>query len=1056
MTNVVQGNGTATTDFDSRIAPILARRCLGCHNGSDKKGGLDLTSRNAALAGGESGEVIVAGKPDDSLLVERIDGDEMPPKKPLPADEKRLLREWIAGGATWGTDSIDVFRFSSENRAGYDWWALQPVTRPAPPSVKDAVWVTNPIDNFILAKLEASGLTHSPPADRRTLIRRLSFDLLGLPPTPEEVAAFVADPDPTAYEKLVDRYLESPHYGERWGRHWLDVVRFGESQGFERDKLRPNSWPYRDWVIAAFNSDLPYDEFVRRQLAGDVLQPHDPTSVIATGFLVAAPWDEVGQTQQSAAMKAVVRQDEMEDYIAVVCQSFLGLTANCARCHDHKFDPITQREYYRLSAALAGVRPGDRESLSDLSRVKADPRRASGAERLAELQRQLAEIDNPVRERLLARKRSSPAPDRQPPRPIARWEFDGNLHDSLGQLHGTAHGAAKLEAGRLVLDGNDAFVATAPLDRSLSEKTLEVWVTLANLDQRGGAAISVQTLDGIMFDAIVFGEREPKKWMAGSNGFVRYQSFQGEDEQLPSPLRGRGAGGAGAERPQDSQSKAATNANHSPPTHRPQGERGVYFAITYGSDQSITAYRNGEPYGRGYVANGLVNFETGKAQVVFGLRHSPPGPGKMLAAAIDRAALYDRALSADEIAASAGVVTEPVVRLDEILAGLTPDQRSRRNAIVIELTRLETELRLWNGGPVYAVKPSAPEPTHFLVRGNPGQKKDLMRPGAIRSVAGLSPEFDLPADASDAARRINLAEWITDAKNPLTARVLVNRLWHYHFGTGIVDTPNDFGFNGGRPSHPELLDWLASELTGQSRGQRREARGPAPPTDSSRSTLDARRSTPWSLKHIHRLIVTSSTYRQASRHVAAAARVDAGNRLLWRKTPLRLEAETLRDAMLAVAGELNPTMGGPGYQDFKTFTFNSQFYEMLDPEGFAFNRRTVYRTWVRSGRSDFLDVFDCPDPSTTSPKRAVTTTPLQALSLLNNSFLLRMSDRFAARLVDDAGDDAARQVRRAYELAFGRPAAADEVSRATRFVADHGWPALCRVLFNANEFLYVE
>jgi hypothetical protein len=981
-----------------------------------------MSSRKSALAGGESGEVIVTGKPDDSLLIERITADEMPPKKPLSADEKRLLRDWVAGGAKWGTDPIDLFKYTSDNRAGYDWWALQPVRPPALPKVKDAAWVANPIDAFILAGLEAKGLTHSPMAERRALIRRLSFDLLGLPPSPEDVAAFVADKSPDAYQKLVDRYLASPHYGERWGRHWLDVVRFGESQGFERDKLRTNSWQYRDWVIAAFNNDLPYDEFVRQQLAGDVLQPNDPTSVIATGFLVAAAWDEVGQSQQSAAMKSVVRQDEMEDYVAVIGQSFLGLTANCARCHDHKFDPITQREYYRLTAALAGVRHGERESLSDLGRVKAEARRANAVTRLTELQRQLAEIDNPVRQRLLAARKSQPVPDRKPPQPIARWEFDGNLQDSVGQLHGTAHGGAKVEAGRLVLDGKDAFVSTVPLEKLLKEKTLEVWMSLANLDQRGGAVISVQTLDGGTFDAIVFGEREPRKWMAGSNGYVRTQSFQGEDENPPSPLRGRG----------------------------------VHVAIVFGPDKSITAYRNGKRYGQGYLANDLVPFESDKSQVVFGLRHSPPSAGKMLAGSIDRAALYDRALTADEIAASAGTVAEPTVSDDQILAGLAPEQRTRRNAIVVELSRLQSEQRLWHGGPVYAVKPSPPEPTHLLDRGNPAQKKDVLTPGAIQSVAGLSPEFDLPADASDAARRIKLAEWITDRKNPLTARVLVNRLWHYHFGTGIVDTPNDFGFNGGRPTHVELLDWMAAELVGGSRVESRESRDSTLATNSSLSTLNSQLSTPWSLKHIHRLIVMSSTYRQTSRHVAAAAQVDAGNRLLWRKNPVRLEAETLRDTMLAVAGELNPTMGGPGYQDFRTFNFNSQFYEMLDPEGSAFNRRTVYRTWVRSGRNEFLDVFDCPDPSTTAPKRAVTTTPLQALSLLNNSFLLRMSDRFAERLAREAGSDLRRQIARAYELAFGRVASDDEIARAAQFASDHGLPALCRVLFNANEFLYVE
>ena len=351
-------------DFDNAIAPLLARRCLECHNRTEKKGGLDLSSEKTMLAGGESGEVLVPRKPEESLLWERVSKREMPPKKPLSEDEQQVLRRWIAGEAKWGTDPIDLFRFTSENRAGYDWWSLQPVKRPPLPKVAGELWEQNPIDRFVLAGLAARGLAPSAPADKRVLIRRLSFDLLGLPPDPADIDAFVADDSPDAYGHLVERYLKSPHYGERWGRHWLDVVRFGESQGFERDKLRPNAWPYRDWVISAFNDDLPYDEFVRLQLAGDVLRPEDPRGTIATGFLVAAPWDEVGQTQQSAAMKAVVRQDELEDLLAATGQTFLGLTVNCARCHDHKFDPITQAEYYKLAATLAGCRHGERESLS--------------------------------------------------------------------------------------------------------------------------------------------------------------------------------------------------------------------------------------------------------------------------------------------------------------------------------------------------------------------------------------------------------------------------------------------------------------------------------------------------------------------------------------------------------------------------------------------------------------------------------------------------------------------------------------------------------------------
>ncbi|HTI50290.1 MAG TPA: DUF1549 domain-containing protein, partial [Planctomycetaceae bacterium] len=429
--------------FDDQVAPLLARRCLGCHNRTDKKGGLDLSTAGAVKTGGDTGPALVAGKPEMSLLWERIAGDEMPPKQPLSEAEKQIVHRWIAAAAKWGTDPIDPFRYSSDVRAGYDWWSLQPVRRPALPQVKADRWPAGVIDRFVLAQLEAAGLDPSPPADKRTLIRRLSFDLLGLPPEPADVEKFLADESPGAYAELVDRLLDSPHYGERWGRHWLDVARFGESQGFERDRLRAFSWPYRDWVIESFNRDLPYDEFVRLQVAGDVLRPGDPRAVIATGFLVAGPWDEVGQTQQSAAMKAVVRQDELEDLIAVTGQTFLGLTVNCARCHDHKFDPITQTEYYRLAAVFAGVRQGERDSPGGADAGHLAPQAAALPEQIAVLEQRLHEIDEPVRRRLLEQQRANPPPPVEKPRPMARWEFESDLRDSAGELHGTAHGKAR-------------------------------------------------------------------------------------------------------------------------------------------------------------------------------------------------------------------------------------------------------------------------------------------------------------------------------------------------------------------------------------------------------------------------------------------------------------------------------------------------------------------------------------------------------------------------------------------------------------------------------------
>ncbi|RPI83867.1 MAG: DUF1549 domain-containing protein, partial [Planctomycetaceae bacterium] len=709
--------------------------------------------------------------------------------------------------------------------------------------------VRNPIDQFVAAARVARGLPHSPQADRRTLARRLWFDLLGLPPAPEDLEAFMGDQSPLAWENLVDRLLERPEYGERWGRHWLDIVRFGESQGFERDKLRGNSWQYRDWVVAAFNRDLPYDEFVRLQIAGDVLRPDDPLAVIATGFLVAAPWDEVGQSQQSQAMKMVVRQDELEDIIGATAQTFLGLTVNCARCHDHKFDPISQREYYQISAALAGVRHGERECLSDAGRQAVAAQQAEVQAELKVRQRRLDDFDRPHREALLAQRRQTPS-SVAVPAPIAAWEFNGDLRDSSAGMHGTAHGTARVENGRLLLEGGaETRVETELLARELREKSLAVWVSLENLEQQGGAAISVQSPSGAVFDAIVYGEREAGQWMAGSNGFVRSQSFQAGLETERSPAS-------------------------------------VQITLVYGLDQSVTCYRNGRLYGVPYRAGSLATFEKGKAQVVFGMRHSPPGGNRMLACAIDRAAVFDRALSPDEVAALVGVPSE-FVTTDQVLARLSPRERAARNDLVWAASQSQAELALISGGRVYAVNPSPPDPTHFLERGNPQLKRDVLTPGTLRAVASLAADFELAVDAPDAQRRRRLAEWIADRRNPLTPRVIVNRLWQYHFGAGLVDTPNDFGFNGARPTHPELLDWLAAELI-------------SPELTSSLTDPSTEPPAPWSLKRLHRLILNSATYRQASRNLPEAQKIDAGNRYLWRRNPQRLEAEAVRDAILLV------------------------------------------------------------------------------------------------------------------------------------------------------------
>lgn len=958
--------------FDQAVAPLLIERCIDCHSGSKPKGKLDLT-RKASTA-----KVMTPKKLDDSVLWQRVVSGEMPPKKPLSEKEKSILKAWIERGGEWGVDPIDPFRVTTSSRAGYDWWALRPIQRPDLPVVKAKDWPTNAIDRFILAKLEAEGLTPSPAADNRTLVRRLYYDVIGLPPDPK---GSLLSP-----MGLVDELLASPHYGERWARHWLDVVRFGESHGFEHDELRKNAWPYRDWVIDAFNKDMPYDEFARMQIAGDVLKPGDGAAITATGFLVAGGYDSVGQGQQSAAMKAVVRQDELEDIVGTLGQTFLGLTVQCARCHDHKFDPVRIDEYYRLTAAVAGVRHGERDISA---KQPIDKSQAEQQKRFEQLRAELAKLDAPIRTQILAeRKKVGKGATSSPGNAVARWDFTKSAKDEVGGIEAKLHGDATLSSDGLVLAGM-GYASTPPIGKPIHAKTLLATVRLANVTQRGGAAISLQSPDGLAFDAIVLGERELGRWMSGSEFFKRTQNFQGANETDTKP---------------------------------------VHIAITYHADGSIIAYRNGVQYGSRYRVKSQLTFDAGKAMLLFGLRHTPAGANKHLVGTLIRAELFDRALLPDEVAASAGVASD-FVGDDEIVKRLEPAERTARAGLLKRLADLATK----NPVPasamrVYAVNPRAVEPTYLLHRGVASQRGPVVTPGGVAALK-LNADFGLDEKAPDADRRRKLAEWITDTKNPLFARVMVNRLWQYHFGVGIVETSSDFGFNGARPTHPELLDWLASEFI---------ANG-------------------YSIKHIHRLILNSATYRQASAFRPEAAKRDAGNRWLWRKFPTRLEAEALRDSILSVAGQLNMKQGGPGYQDFKvTVRGATHYYTPVEDDNPALYRRSIYRTAARSGRNGLLDAHDCPDPSTTSPRRALTTTPLQALSLMNNAFVLRMADRFAERVTNEAGAEVSKQVSLVFGLAYGRTPSAEELANVRPVIERHGLAVFCRAVFNSNEFVYVD
>ncbi len=988
-------------DFDRQVQPLFVAHCLDCHNAADHKGELDLSNAKHALR--QIKRVIVAGDAEESVLWKLVNEGAMPPEQPLTEQEKLILKLWIDQGAQWGsTNPIDRFAYTTAKRAGADWWSLRPVERPELPTVENAAWIRNPLDAFVLAKLESRNIKPAGAADRLTLIRRVTFDLIGLPPTLDEIDQFVNDTRPDAYARLVDRLLDSQHYGERWARHWLDIARFTESQGFEYDRFRPNAWHYRDYVINALNADKPYNIFLQEQIAGDVTnfaEPgHEVTSdgMVATSLLVCGPWDQAGNAQANVTQKRITREEELEDLVSVIGQSLLGMTINCARCHSHKFDPIPQEDYYRFKAVFEGIKHGER-SIETAAEATAQSQHAATLHSEAKaVERKVAELQRVARAQVVAKLNA--AGSRNPtlsaaPAAYAHWSFAKDGKDDIGSMHGELVGGATLRDGRLVLNGQNQFMRTSNTEQDISEKTLEAWVLLPTLNQGGGGVITLQTVTGAEFDSIVFAERQPGKWIAGSNGFVRTRDLEADRESSEREL--------------------------------------IHVAIVYRADKSIAMYRNGVPYGESYLATSLVTYKSGKSQVLLGLRHTGGGNGSLIGE-IESASLYNAALNEQDIAASyaSGPNGGAVITTEQILATMTAAQRDEYESAVVRAKQLREEVERFPKPRVsYVGLRQQPEPTALLVRGDVTKPGEVVSPGAISAIKLQESEFQLAADAPEADRRVQLARWLVNPKHPLTPRVMVNRLWHYHFGRGIVETPNDFGFNGARPTHPELLDWLASEFV-----------------DGSQ---------PWSIKHMHRLILNSATYQQASTFNASAMDVDADNTLLWRFTPHRLEGEIIRDAMLAVSGELNRTVGGPSFMPFIVTKFNSDFYQPIDPLGPEFNRRTIYRANINSGKSAMMDALDCPDPSIKTPARRVTTTPLAALALMNNSFVLRQANKLAGRLTTSGGGETTNSIQKAYLMCFARPATDSELRRAVQFVNDQGLETFCWVLLNATEFLYV-
>ena len=721
---------------------ILERNCVRCHNADVKMGGLSLASAADAQRGGAHGAAIVPGKPAEGMLMRMISGAKprMPMNSPpLPSDHVAAIRNWIAAGAPWHADQ-------GSGAKKEEWWSLGPLRKPVVPAVVSP-WVRNPVDAFILSKLAEKGLTPSPEADRATLIRRLTYDLHGLPPTWDEVRTFTADRDPDAYEQLVDRLLASPRYGERWARHWEDVIHYGESHGYDKDKPRRNAWPYRDYIIRAFNQDKPYARFVEEQLAGDVLRPDDPEGVIATGFIAAGPWDFVGHAElrEGTTDKNITRVLDRDDMVMTTISTFVSMTAHCARCHNHKFDPITQEDYYSLQAVFAGVDRADQPYDTDPAVY--------------------------ARRRQLWQRRRALAAELRP------WQ------EAAGSV--TSPSLEKLNALLSEIKFDFAETKKPELQPQIARLTAERKALMEGLvDEKTRAAIARLTAELSAVD------RELKS--------------------LPAP-------------------------------------QWVYSAANYFDPQ--------------------------------------------------------------------GTFTFAVT----------------------------------------------PRPVTVLQRGSVESPGPAAGPGALSCVRPLESRFSVEANG-EGARRAALARWIVSPDNMLTWRSIVNRVWHYHFGAGIVDTPSDFGRMGSLPTHPELLDWLAVTF--------RDGGG--------------------SLKQLHKLIVMSAAYRQSSADVPAYAKVDGGNQYLWRFNRQRLDAESVRDAVLAVSGKLDLTMGGPSAEQFLFKDDHSPVYDYarFDVDSAPSYRRSIYRFLVRSAPDPLMDRLDCPDASLTTARRNTTITAIQALALLNNPLLI--------------------------------------------------------------------
>lgn len=945
-------------DFEADVRPILESNCYECHGvGARLKGSLDLTRRATILSGGDQGAAVNLDAPGESLLLDMIsyrdEHHQMPPPGKLPDDQAAVLKTWITQGLAM-PDEVAVARETSAeppprfnnkiNAESRNWWAYRPLTRPTPPRADSDFFIVNPIDAFIQAGLKEAGLTPAERADRRSLIRRAYYDLTGLPPTPEEVEAFVQNPFARAYEDLIDELLASPHYGEKWGRHWLDLVRYAETNGYERDTVKPFIWRYRDYVIDAFNQDKPYDRFVREQIAGDELPDGGTDGIIATAYYRLGIWDD------EPADKEQGRYDTLDGIVDTTSQVFLGTTMGCARCHDHKIDPIPQRDYYKMLSFFQNI---TNMSVTDITRsILTEEERAQYEAAVGESRRQIRSTERRIEKiekefvaKLLEAEPTLRGNVHTSDMTNMRYRFYRDTYDALPDFDNIKH------EDEGTLDNN--FFDLRP--RTRNDAFGFVFEASLNVPETGDYTIHLDSDDG-------------SRILIDGAEVLKYEGFHSVGQEDLSA--------------------------------------------------SVRLAEGAHPVRLEYIQGG------GE----FGLVVSWSGPG------FERRMLSntDAALDVPVLLEKRGM--EILGEVDMERLAFLRDKLKRQREFVVPGNR-ETATVAEKG-------PEAP-PTHILLRGNPHVEGDEVSPGFPEVLGFDAPEIPaVPADAPTAGRRKVLADWLTREDNPLTARVMANRIWQYHFGRGIVRTPNDFGQAGELPTHPELLDWLASEL------------------------MDGG----WRMKRMHRMIMLSHTYQMASDMQEENYAKDPRNDHFWRFDMRRLDSEEIRDSILAVNGTLNPKLGGPSVyppMPEAALATSSRPEEVwgVSPEE-EHSRRSVYIHLKRSLVTPLLQDFDQADTDSSCPVRFVTTQPTQALNMLNSQYLYDEAETFADRLAREAGPDVPQEVRRALELATTRPATQDEVDQGVAFIArmqsEHGITeetALDRfalLVLNLNEFIFLD